>query len=161
MRALVWANDAEPGRVTVKVRFGAGYRAFDSSNAVYAKIGEAALVGAGLGELGQNELDRLATGRKIGFEFGIDDAVFTLTAQTRSSDVEDQLYLFAAKLGMPRWDADPVIRAKAALGLAYNSYATSPGGIISRDLQYLVTDKDPRFATPVPDARAAPRPRES
>ena len=152
VRALVWANDAEPGRVTVKVRFGAGYRAFDSSNAVYAKIGEAALVGAGLGELGQNELDRLATGRKIGFEFGIDDAVFTLTAQTRSSDVEDQLYLFAAKLGMPRWDADPVIRAKAALGLAYNSYATSPGGVISRDLQYLVTDKDPRFATPDPEA---------
>ena len=152
VRALVWASDAEPGRVTVKVRFGAGYRAFDADSAVYANIGEAALVGSGLGELGQNELDRLATGRKLGFEFGIDDAVFTLTAQTRSSDVEDQLYLFAAKLGMPRWDADPVIRAKSALQLAYNTYATSPGGVLSRDLQYLVTDRDPRFATPDPAA---------
>ena len=150
VRALVWANDAEPGRVTVKVRFGSGYRAFDSESAVYASIGQAALVGSGLGELGQNEIDRLATGRKLGFAFGIDDAVFTLTAQTRSSDVEDQLYLFAAKLGMPRWDADPVIRAKAAAGLAYNTYATSPGAVINRDLQYLVTDKDPRFATPSP-----------
>ncbi len=148
VRALVWANDAEPGRVTVKVRFGAGYRAFDADTAVYAAIGESALVGSGLGELGQNEIDRLATGRKLGFDFGIEDAVFTLTAQTRSSDVEDQLYLFAAKLGMPRWDADPVIRAKAASALAYNTYATSPGGILSRDLQYLVTDRDPRFATP-------------
>ncbi|WP_152435832.1 insulinase family protein [Erythrobacter sp. THAF29] len=152
VRALLWANDAEPGRVTVKVRFGSGYRAFDASNAVYAEIGNAALVGSGLGELGQSEIDRLATGRKLGFDFGIEDAVFTFTAQTRSSDVADQLYLFAAKLGMPRWDPEPVIRAKAASKLAYNTYSTSPGGIVNRDLEYLVTDKDPRFATPDPEA---------
>ncbi|MEO0463793.1 MAG: insulinase family protein [Pseudomonadota bacterium] len=158
VRALVWANDAEPGRVTVKVRFGAGYRAFDESNAVYANIGKSALVGAGLGELGQNEIDRLATGRKLGFNFGIDDAVFTFTAQTRSSDVADQLYLFAAKLGMPRWDADPIIRTVAAAKSAYKSYSTSPNGIINRDLEYLVTDADPRFATPDPEALDAVTP---
>ncbi|MEE4155149.1 MAG: insulinase family protein [Erythrobacter sp.] len=158
VRALVWANDAEPGRVTVKVRFGAGYRAFDEESAVYATMGEMALVGAGLGDLNQNDLDRLANGRKLGFDFGIDDAVFTFTAQTRSSDVADQLYLFAAKLGMPRWDADPVLRAKAAASLAYNTYSTSPGGIINRDLKYLVTDKDPRFATPDPSALEAVTP---
>lgn len=151
-RALLWSNNAEPGRVTVKVRFGAGYRAFDETNAVYAQIGKMALVGSGLGELGQTELDRLATGRKLGFEFAIEDAVFTFTAQTRSSDVADQLYLFAAKLGMPRWDKDPVIRAKAAAELAYKTYSTSPGGIINRDLEYLVTDQDPRFMTPGPEA---------
>lgn len=151
VRALLWANDAEPGRVTVRVRFGAGYRAFDADSAVYAPIGEMALVGSGLGELGQNELDRLATGRKLGFDFAIDDAVFTFTAQTRSSDVADQLYLFAAKLGMPRWDADPVVRAKAAAELAYNSFATAPGGVLNRDLEFLATDRDPRFATPTPE----------
>lgn len=151
-KALLWPNTAEPGRVTVKVRFGAGYRAFDESNAVYAPLGQTALVGSGLGKLGQNELDRLATGRKLGFDFGIDDAVFTFTAQTRSDDVADQLYLFAAKLGMPRWDADPVIRAKAAGELAYNSYATSPGGVLNRDLEYVATGRDARFATPGPDA---------
>jgi zinc protease len=150
VKALVWANDAEPGRVTVRVRFGAGYRAFDKGTAVYAALGEGALVGSGLGELGQNEIDRLATGRKLGFDFGIDDAVFTFTAQTRSEDVADQLYLFAAKLGMPRWDKDPVIRAKAASALAYNTYSTSPGGILKRDLEYLVTGEDDRFATPNP-----------
>ena len=152
VRALVWPSDAEPGRVMVKVRFGAGYRAFDANSAVYASLGEMALPGSGIGELGQNEIDQLATGRKLGFDFGIDDGVFTLTAQTRSSDVEDQLYLFAAKLGMPRWDADPVIRAKAAAELAYNTFSTSPAGIINRDLEYLATNRDPRFATPDPDA---------
>ncbi|MEE4289018.1 MAG: insulinase family protein [Erythrobacter sp.] len=158
VRALVWASDAEPGRVSVKVRFGAGYRAFDADSAVYASLGEAALVGSGLADLGQDEIDRLATGRKLGFEFGVEDAVFTLSAQTRSSDLADQLYLFAAKLGMPRWDPDPVIRAKAALELAYNTYATSPGGILNRDLQYLVSDRDPRFATPGPEALAGATP---
>ncbi len=152
VRALLWANDAEPGRVTVRVRFGAGYRAFDEESAVYASIGQRALVGSGIGELGQNELDRLSTGRRLGFDFGIDDAVFTFTAQSRSSDVADQLYLFAAKLGRPRWDADPVIRATAAAELAYNTYSTSPGAVLNRDLEFIATDSDPRFATPTPEA---------
>lgn len=160
VKALVWANDAEPGRVTVRVRFGAGWRAFDKDSAVYASLGQGALVGSGLGELGQNELDRLATGRKLGFDFAINDAVFTLTAQTRSEDVNDQLYLFAAKLGMPRWDKDPVIRTKAAAELAYNTYSTSPGGVLNRDLEYLVTGGDPRFATPDPAALKAATPEE-
>jgi zinc protease len=158
VKALVWANDAEPGRVTVRVRFGAGWRAFDETNAVYAALGQAALVGSGLGELGQNEIDRLATGRKLGFDFDIEDAVFTLTAQTRSDDVNDQLYLFAGKLGMPRWDKDPVIRAKAAAELAYNTFSTSPGGVLGRDLEYLVTGGERRFATPDPAAIKASTP---
>lgn len=160
VKALVWANDAEPGRVTVRVRFGAGWRAFDASNAAYASLGEQALVGSGLGELGQNEIDRLATGRKLGFDFAVDDAVFTLTAQTRSEDVNDQLYLFAAKIGMPRWDKDPVIRAKAGAELAYNTYSTSPGGVLSRDLEYLVTGGEKRFASPDPAALKAATPEE-
>lgn len=158
VKALLWANNAEPGRVTVKVRFGAGYRAFDDQSAVYAALGQSALVGSGIGELGQNELDRLATGRKLGFNFGIDDAVFTFTAQTRSSDVADQLYLFAAKLGNPRWDKDPVIRAKAAAELAYGTYSTGPAAVLSRDLEYLATNKDARFAIPSPDALATVTP---
>ncbi len=150
VRALLWSNNAEPGRVTVKVRFGSGYRAFAPGDAPYAALGKMALVGSGLGELGQEELDRITTGRRMGFQFDIDDAVFTFTGQTRSADLADQLYLFAAKLGMPRWDDNPVIRAKAAARLAYESYATSPGGLLSRDLEYLITNSDPRFATPTP-----------
>ena len=153
-RAILWSNDAEPGRVTVKVRFGAGYRAFGPEDAAYITLGEMALVGSGLGELGQEELDRISNGRKMGFDFAIEDAVFSFSAQTRSDDVADQLYLFAAKLGMPRWDANPVTRAKAAAELAYDTFATSPGGILGRDLDFLVKNEDPRFATPDKDMLA-------
>lgn len=148
--ALLWSNNAEPGRVTVKVRFGSGRRAFSAADAVYASLGESALVGSGVGELGQEELDRISTGRKMGFDFKIDDGVFTFSAQTRSADLADQLYLFAAKLGMPRWDANPVVRAKAAAKLAYESYATSPSGVFQRDSEFELYGRDPRFGTPTP-----------
>ena len=146
--AILWANDAEPGRVAVRVRFGAGHRAFDESNAVYRALGEGALVQSGLGELGQEELDRISTGRKLGFDFGVEDSTFTFSAQTRDADLADQLYLFAAKLAMPRWDENPVLRAKAAARLAYESYSTSPSSVLTRDLEFYLHDRDPRYATP-------------
>lgn len=156
--ALLWSNNAEPGRVTVKVRFGSGRRAFGPDDAVYASLGEAALVGSGVGELSQEDLDRISTGRRMGFDFAIDEGVFTFTAQTRSADLADQLYLLAAKLGMPRWDANPVIRARAAAKLAYESYSTSPNTVLDRDFDYELFGRDPRFATPTPAALDAATP---
>ncbi len=148
VKTILWSNDAEPGRVAVKVRFGGGYRAVGPEDAVYARLGQMALVGSGVGELGQDELDRISTGRKMGFDFGIDEGGFTFFAQTRAEDLADQLYLFAAKLAVPRWDPNPVLRAKAAARLAYESYATSPAGVLGRDLDSLIRDGDPRYATP-------------
>lgn len=155
VRAILWSNDAEPGRVAVKVRFGAGRRGFGQSDVPYITLGEMALVESGLGELGQEELDRITTGRKMGFDFAIEDGVFSFSAQTRAADLADQLYLFAAKLGMPRWDANPVLRAKAAAELAYESYGASPGGVLSRDLDFFIHGRDVRFATPDPQDMAA------
>ena len=150
VNAIIWPTKDEPGRVSVKVDFGAGYRAFTPDQAPYISLGEGALVGSGEGELGQEELDRITTGRKIGFDFGVDDGKFTFAAQTRQQDLDDQLYLFAAKFAMPRWDENPLIRTKAANKLAYESFVTSPAGVLNRDLEYLLTDGDPRFAMPTP-----------
>lgn len=149
--ALVLANDYEPGRVAVKVRFGAGMRAFDPEDAPYIALGEAALVSSGLGDLGAEGLDRLATGRKLGFDFSIGEGVFTFDAMTRKQDLADQLYLFAAKLGMPRWDEAPFVRARAASELAYQSYASQPGGVLTRDLEYLLYHRNPVFRTSTPE----------
>ncbi len=150
VKVLFWPTKDEPGRVTVKVRFGAGYRAFDQGDAPYITLGDLALVGSGVGSLGQEELDRISTGRKMGFDFAIEDANFEFSADTRLADLDDQLYLFAAKFAMPRWDVAPVIRAKSAAQLQYESYATSPQGILERDLKYLKRGRDARFHTPTP-----------
>lgn len=150
VKAMIWPTQDEPGRVAVKVRFGGGYRSFASGDAPYIALGQMALVGSGEGTLGQEELDRISTGRKMGFDFSIEDADFEFSADTRQADLADQLYIFAAKFAMPRWDPNPVLRAKAAARLQYETYATSPQGVLERDLKYLQRDRDPRFRTASP-----------
>lgn len=149
--ALLWPTVDEPGRLTAKVRWGAGYRQFASGDAPYILLGDMALVGSGMATLGQEEIDRVSTGRKMGFDFSIDDAAFEFSADTRPADLTDQLYLFSAKFALPRWDAAPFARAKAAAKLQYESFATSPQGVLGRDLKFIQHGRDPRFRTPSPE----------
>jgi zinc protease len=158
VKAMVWDSGNEPGRVTVRVRFGSGSRAFSAQDAVYARLGQMALVSSGEDGLDQDALDRISTGRKMGFDFDIKDAAFTFNAATRQEDLADQLYLFAAKLAMPRWDANPVERARASAKLAYPSYGTDPASVLGRDLEWLLSNRDPRYATPTPAALDAASP---
>lgn len=150
VKVLLWPVTEEPGRVMVKVRFGGGYRSVDPKDAPYLALGQYALVGSGLATLGQEDLDRISTGRKMGFDFEVQDASFQLSAETRPQDLADQLYLFAAKLDLPRWDVNPFLRAKAAAKIQYDTFATSPQGVLNRDLQFYQRGKDPRFGTPTP-----------
>jgi len=152
VRALLWPTTNEPGRATVRVRFGSGLEGIAPDEAPYVQLGNVALVSSGLDSLDQNDLDRLASGRKLGFNFRVEEGTFVFEGLTRADDVADQLYLFAAKLAMPRWDAAPVERAKASALLSYDSYNGNPNGVINRDLEWLLHSKDPRFATPSPEA---------
>ena len=160
VRALLWTNDAEPGRVIVKVRFGGGYKAIAQADAIYGPLGTAALMDSGIGKLSRDDLDRLATGRKLGLEFGIEDASFVMSGDTRKADLADQLYLFAAKLATPRWDPNPIQRAKAAQTLQYEAYNGSPRSVLDRDLSFLARGRDPRFAIPTPKALASATPED-
>ncbi len=158
VRAVLWPNDAEVNKIMVKVRFGQGTKSFSQADAPYLWLGEAALVSSGLGSLGQEDLDRLATGRRFGFNFEAEDGYFALSADTRPDDLADQLYLFAAKLAMPRWDANPMLRAKAAVRLSYPSFQTSASTMLDRDLEWLLRSKDARFKQPSPADLAATTP---
>ncbi len=151
VRALLFGRNNEPGRVTVRVRYGAGWRGFDDDEAAYAHLAPIALVNSGVGPLDQNDLDRAAAGSKLGFDFRIEDGAFVFEGLTRQEDLANQLYLFAAKLQMPGWDPAPFERAKASALLGYESYNRDPNGVLNRDLDWLLRDRDPRFATPTPD----------
>ena len=158
VKVQLWATQDDPGRVTVRVRFGAGYRSIGSGDAAYALLGSLALVGSGEGMLGQEDLDRISTGRKMGFDFHIEDACFQFSADTRAEDLDDQLFLFADKFAHPRWDANPVLRARAAARLQYDSLGASPQGVLDRDLKQLQRGGDTRFAMPNPAQLAAVTP---
>ncbi|MFM5924388.1 MAG: M16 family metallopeptidase [Novosphingobium sp.] len=150
VKVILWPTTDEPGRVTLKVRFGAGWRAFNAKTAPYATLGDLALIDSGVGPLDREKMDRVMTGRKIGMTLDIDDAIFTIKADTRAADLDDQLYLVAAKFADPRWDANPLLRAKAAAKLNYEQYASSPQGVLERDLKFLQRGRDPVFRTPTP-----------
>lgn len=151
VRAIFYANDAEVAKIDVKVRFGNGYQAFSPTEPSLLWAAESALVSGGIGDLGQEELDRLTTGRRIGLGFAVENDAFSFTAATRPDDLADQLALIAAMISFPKWDEAPIRRAKAAAQLAYQSYSVSPQTVIERDLQYLTKGRDPRWKTPGPE----------
>jgi zinc protease len=148
VRALVYANNAETGRVYVRVRFGRGYRALPSNTPTVAWAGDTALIASGIGDLNQGDLDQLTTGRRIGLDFDITDDAFVMNAQTTPADYQDNLTLMAAKIAYPRWDAAPVARAKAAMLAGYPALSSSPDGVLARDLERLLRDGDPRWGVP-------------
>ncbi|CAO1653211.1 M16 family metallopeptidase [Parasphingorhabdus sp. NYA22] len=148
VRVLMFPNNAERNKIMVNVRFGKGYSGLSSRQETLAWSGAMALMASGVGDLGQEELDKITTGRRIGLGFGIDNDAFEISADTRPSDLEDQLHLIAAKLAFPRWDAAPVIRSKAASLISYDSFSASPQAVMGRDLEWLVRGKDPRWKTP-------------
>lgn len=150
VKAILYPNDAEVSKIMVKVRFGNGYQAFPADKPSLVWAGQSALVASGIGEIGQEGLDRLTTGRRIGFGFEVENDAFSFSADTRRADLEDQLKLFATKLAAPRWDANPVRRAKAGTELAYRSFSMSPQTVLERDLNYLTRNRDPRWKVPTP-----------
>ena len=148
VRLVLFTNQAETGKVMVTARFSRGLQALPTNKPTAAWAGEAALVSSGIGDLGQEELDRLTSARRINMGFDIGDDAFTLRAVTRPADFDDQMKLLAAKLAFPGWDPLPVNRARAAMNVGIETLGTSPQSVIGRDLQQILHGGDPRWATP-------------
>lgn len=151
VRVLLFPNKAERNKIMVNARFGRGYSGLSADDEGLAWTGAMALMASGVGKLGQEELDKITTGRRIGLNFEIDDDAYEIKADTRAVDLEDQLHLIAAKLHRPRWDKAPVLRGRAASLIGYDSFAASPQAVLQRDLEWLVRGKDPRWKTPDKD----------
>ncbi len=148
VKLVLYANPAEQGKIYVNVRFGDGIQALPNDRPTVAWAGGPALIASGIGPFDQNALDRLTSGRQINMDFDIGDNAFQFTARTRASDLADQLKLIAAKLDQPRWDAPPVLRARAALLQGYETFDAAPQTVLSRDLGGLLRGGDKRWVAP-------------
>jgi zinc protease len=148
VRALIYPNSSETGRVYIRVRFGHGYLALPGDRPTVAWAGDNALVASGIGKLRQGDLDQLTAGRRMGLDFDIGDDAFTMGAITTPGDYADNLTLMAAKLAAPGWDPAPVARARAAALAGYAGLSSSRDGVLSRDLERLLRDGDPRWGPP-------------
>ena len=148
VKLMVSPNPAEQGKVYVNVRFGDGMKALPFNRQTPAWAGPAALVAGGIGPFDQNALDRLTSGRKINMAFDIADDAFQFRAQTRASDLADQLRLMAAAITLPRWDPAPVLRARNSFLTGYDTLDSSPSSVLGRDLGGLLRGGDARWSTP-------------
>jgi zinc protease len=148
VKMTLFANDAETEKVRINVRFGHGQMDFSPTKKVPQWAGGYGVIASGIGKLGQGQLDDLTNGRRLGFDFSIDDDAFEMAATTRPADYKDQLRLFATKLAYPGWDPAPIARLKAGMTAAYDTMATSADGVINRDLNWLLRAKDVRYRTP-------------
>ncbi|MBB6123204.1 M16 family metallopeptidase [Sphingobium subterraneum] len=148
VKLTLFANTAESGKVRINVRFGHGQQDLSPRQTVPSGPAGYILAANGIGKLGQRDLDELTNGRRLGFDFGIDDDAFEMAALTRPADYRDQLKLFATKLAAPAWDPAPIERTKAALTAAQDSMSGSPDAVLGRDLMWLLRDRDARFLTP-------------
>ncbi len=151
VRLLVFPSTSEAGRVYIRLRFGTGNKALPADRPTPAWAGDLALIASGIAGFGQESLDALTTGRHIGMDLNIDDDAFSLSAMTTPADMSDNLYLMAEKLAYPTWDPNPLTRARAVAETAYSGYASSPTGVLSRDLEGMLHDGDARWKTPTLD----------
>jgi zinc protease len=149
---ILYPNPAETGKIYVQVRFGRGLQALPSNKQTVAWASSAALLAGGVANFDQNALDRITSGRRINASFDIGENAFVLRAQTRAADLTDQLKLLASQITSLRWDAAPVLRARAAFLTNYDSLGTSPQSVLSRDLSSLLRSGDTRWATPSREA---------
>ena len=148
VKLITFANKGEENRVYVRIRFGNGLRALPADRETPAWAGPSALVAQGMGQVDQDGLDRMTVDRRIGMDFAVDDNAFELSATTSPADLADQLRLMAAKLYRPRWDAGPVLRARAAMAAGYVGMTASPSAVLSSKLDGALHAGDPRFGTP-------------
>jgi len=155
VKLLLLANKAEPGKVRINVRFGHGRQSFSAKQDDALWAAPFALMASGVGDLGQRELTELMNGRRLSLNFRVDDDAFTLSAVSGPEDFADQLRLFAAKLAFPRWDEAPLKRTIAALEASYDPVAGSASEALERNLDWLLHDRDGRFAPATPADREA------
>lgn len=148
VRLIAFPNKSEASRVYVRVRFGGGLNALPNNRETPAWAGPIALVASGVGKIDQEGLDRMTAGRRIGMDFGTSNDAFEFSATTSPADLADQLRLIAAKLYAPRWDANPVTRARAAMLASLAGEDASPAIVLQRRLEEQLHAGDPRWGPP-------------
>ncbi len=111
-----------------------------------------------LGGLGKHSVDDLRTvlaGRSVaaGWTMGLDN--FGTTARTTPRDLPLQAQVLAAYVADPGWRADGLALLRAALPRIYAANDATPNAVMGRDVEAILANDNPRFATPPLDKMLA------
>ena len=133
--------------ILVQVRIGSGRGALPArqSNTLWAS--QAFTLG-GLKRLSQEDVERALNGRTYDVQFGVSDEALEFQGATKRTDLIVQMQTIAAYVTEPGWRAEAFERLRASMSASLPEMAATAGGVLSRDLQWLFTDKDDRFRYP-------------
>ncbi|HEY0014033.1 MAG TPA: insulinase family protein [Allosphingosinicella sp.] len=135
---------AQRGRVLVRLRFGAGQAGLAPDRPSMAWLG--GLVSpSGMAGLDLDGMERLMTGRRMSLSFGVDDDAFTLSGQTSSTELPDQMRLLTAKLTHPRWDPALLARFRTAAVESFDLHFSSASSRASREMAGFMRPGDRRW----------------
>jgi zinc protease len=156
VRLTVKHTDFAKDQILVSVRVGNGLLDLSPADAgkVWAFSAGAYTLG-GLGKIGAEDLQQALTSKVYGMNFGLGENGFTLGGRTRPADLATQLQVLAAYATDPGYKPIGWNRLRSLSATIHDQLASTPGGVVNRDLGGLIHAGDPRFVTPSRDEMAA------
>ncbi len=145
----------EAGRIRLSARIGSGKLIEPKTQPGLAWLASNTFTAGGLGKHSSDELRRLLAGRTVGVGFGVGIDAFTLSGQTNRDDLLLQLQLMTAQLTDPGYRPEALRFARQGIDQLYRSFAHTPSGPLSTEVQSLLASGDHRFGMPPQEALMA------
>jgi zinc protease len=119
-----------------------------------------AFVDGGYGAMTREDGQRVLNGHIFDETFSIDDGAFQLRGATRPQDLTVQMQVLAAHVVDPGYRREAFERLRRSYITALPQLAATPGGVMRRDVESLIHNGDPRWATPTNDQLLTAKPED-
>lgn len=149
VRLTVKPTTFKPGEVAVNVRIGDGYPGLPAGRASPTWIvdGQRLLL-LGTKALDSEDISRALAGKFIQLKSQFAADGLTLQAHGQPAELATLMQVLAAYVSAPGWRADGIARARAAETSDLESLASSPMGVLKRDIRCELVSGDPRLCSP-------------
>jgi len=144
-------------QVLVSVRFGRGRLGLPRDPMV-ADWASPAIVLDGVGTLTLEDMQRALAGKVYNATITEQDDAFELRGATRPADLATQLQVLAAHMAHPAFRPETFERVRQLTLAGLQQQAATPAGVLSRDLEGLLHDNDPRWQSVTAQEATAEKP---
>jgi zinc protease len=149
VRLIVRPSTAGKDEVLVRVRVGDGRLDLPTDRAVATALLQlGGLQLGGTGKLAAEDIQQALAGRQVTANFRVAENAFEFDGTTRPADLGIQLQLLTASIVDPGWRPEGWEQLRQVSGSLSDRYASTPGGVLERDLQSQLRAGDQRWATP-------------
>lgn len=141
-------TDFRDNQILARVRFGGGLLTLPRELAGLDTLVAVSFSAGGLQAHSADELQRLMAGREVGVRLSMGSSAFAFGGATTPEDFLLQLQLWSAYLVEPGYRPEGYAQYRRLIDSIYDSLDATPAGVVSKDVERLIHDGDPRFGTP-------------